>query len=244
MPDNFDSIRDAQRLRIAPPTIINLLGIVNDVPESAVKEWKKEFPTMPSDPSAKEIREAAGKYDRAYQRAWKRDIERRMELWGPAAKAFVRGASDLAQMDVHYQDALVISDLLCAVAARNQRRDQESRDRKRGAHTSVANKLDGYEIFELPDPHALVRSIELVIDRQSTRAELRPTGLLRELLAEAELDRIKRCAYVKCGRFFWASRIDSPCCKESCRNAYKQKRHQERQNRQYRKFKTRNKANE
>jgi hypothetical protein len=68
-------------------------------------------------------------------------------------------------------------------------------------------------------------------------AVIEPQKPFRQFLTEVELDRIKRCAHESCMRIFWASRTDRPCCSESCRNAYKQKKHRDREklNRPYRK---------
>jgi hypothetical protein len=63
----------------------------------------------------------------------------------------------------------------------------------------------------------------------SGRTVLEPAEPLNAFLNEVELVRIKRCAYEKCKKLFWAGRVDKPCCSRSCGNAYKQQRHRDRQ---------------
>lgn len=74
-------------------------------------------------------------------------------------------------------------------------------------------------------------------DNGAMRAVVEPLEPLKLFLEKVDLNRIKRCAYEKCRKIFWAGRIDRPCCSELCRNAYRQKRHRERekQNRPYKK---------
>jgi hypothetical protein len=94
-------------------------------------------------------------------------------------------------------------------------------------------------VYRFFSPQALpLFSLRMVkSDNGAMRAEVEPLQPLKLFLEAVDLNRIKRCAYEKCRKIFWAGRIDRPCCSEPCRNAYRQKMHREREkeNRPYKK---------
>lgn len=196
---------------MATSAMEHLIEIANDVPQSATQEFERGFEVIPRYPSANEIA-VAGDPRLAIERAWRAEIKQRMISWGLAAKEYVCEIADAAQMDMRYEEVIGFRELLDSIAAHNWRDEGK-----------------GGAIFNFPDSNALLRSLELTMDHQTKRGQIRAKGLLSVFLKDAELDRIKRCAYEKCARLFWASRIDRPCCQESCRNRYKQKRHRERE---------------
>jgi hypothetical protein len=116
-------------------------------------------------------------------------------------------------MDARYHEALALRALLSSIAEQNEALDK-------------GHKAD--IVLSFPDSTDLLRSMALRISRSRRPARLEPKGLFKTILDEGALDRIKRCAYEKCNRFFWATRMDRSCCQESCANAHRQKLHRER----------------
>jgi hypothetical protein len=191
--------------------------------------------------SEAEFEEAGGDGQRALRVRWMKQIETIVEPWGDSARTYVLepkqslpGAADhlFFEMQRRYSLAISIRDLLDTIAEQN-------------ATSPATNHFD--RIYKLPYSVELLSTLSLrmarndisesVVKERPRRAVLEPAEPLKRFLEEVELDRIKRCAYEKCRKIFWAGRIDRPCCSEICRNSYRQKKHRERkkENRRYNK---------
>jgi predicted RNA-binding Zn ribbon-like protein len=210
------------RSRPAPEAIARLLQIVNDVPKSA--DPLKDFVGRPRDPSSEEVSEAGG-WIQAYRARWILELKEFVRYWGESARRYVLEASEFEEIDKRYRAAPALRKLLESIADQNRKRAE--------AVKPVFDDL----FFELPaEAHNLLDSLALRMSNANKHATIEATGLLKTLIEEAELDRIKSCAFETCGKLFWAGRIDRPCCSEPCRNAYRQKRHRlkKKQNEEYR----------
>ncbi len=193
-------------------------------------------------PSAGEVAEAGGDINRVIRTRWAKKIETAVASWGEAARAYVTKPTKsrerdregiVFEMQKRYSLALSIRDLLNAVADQNPTSPHE-------------NATD--RIYRLPYSVDFLSMLSLRMARQddaegavkkrSRGAVIEPPEPLKRFLDEVELGRIKRCAYEKCAKIFWASRIDKPCCSDTCRNAYKQQKHRdrERENQPYKEF--------
>jgi hypothetical protein len=174
-----------------------------------------------------------------------RRLEARIEFWRDPAKAYVLKAKSEIGRDEQgvfnelygrQVEALAIRDFLNQIANQNAVQSEADPDR--------VYRLSGSPISAVT--LRMVKTTGLMPDTlqkpggkpvRLRRVVFEPQGLFKDFLDVVELDRIKKCLHEKCGKIFWASRIDRPCCSESCRAAYKQKRHRERekQNRPYKK---------
>ncbi len=132
--------------------------------------------------------------------------------WGGPARTYVLEARDYQERVERYNTATGMRDLLGAIADQN-------------AFGTTART------YRLPYSISLLSAFSLV----QGGVVLEPPAPLKPFLEEVELERIKRCA--KCRKIFWAGRLNKPCCSPACRNAYKQKKHREREkeNRLYKK---------
>jgi hypothetical protein len=222
----LSSASGQQRLRSHPASeaIARLLQIANDVPKTA--DPVQDFLRRPRDPSPEEICEAGG-WHQAYGARWIFEIKELVRCWGKLARGYVLEVSEFEEIDKRYREAPAMRRLLDSIADQNRKRCEETKPAL------------GDLLFELP-PEAgnLLGSLCLRMENSNKLATIEATGLLKTLIEQAELDRIKSCAHERCGKLFWASRTDRPCCSEPCRNAYKQKRHRlkKKQNGQYKKF--------
>lgn len=193
------------------------------------------------DLSDAECSEAGGDGKRALRARWMKQIETIVQSWGDSARAYVLEPKEsmandreriVFEMNKRYSLAISIRDLLHAIADQNP--------------TSPPKNAPD-RVYSLPYSAGLLSTLTLRMVRNDNsegevkerprRAVLEPPEPLRLFLEEVELDRIKRCAYEKCGKIFWAGRVDRPCCSEVCRNAYRQRKHREKgkENRRYRK---------
>lgn len=137
------------------------------------------------------------------------------------------------------QTATTIRTLLSAIADQNPTSPPKSARAIREAMEGRNGQLDSapgrtYQLPPVPEVLSafslrMMRSEAGETNNRTMRAALVPAGPLKQFLEEVELDRIKRCAFEKCKKIFWAGRLDRPCCSDTCRNAYKQKRHRDRE---------------
>jgi hypothetical protein len=196
-----------KRLRKDFPYTSLTLAVTNAVPAAA----SKELLSSQQDPWPNEIK-ADGEIGPSHPAVGVSHLKRHMaeDGWGLAAKAYVCERRTAKEMDERYHEVIALWALFADIAQQNAARGKEQ---------------PGEILFSLPPSIGLLSSLKLF----RHRARLEAKGLLKKVLDEGQLDGIKRCAYEKCGRFFWAQRIDRPCCQESCRNAYRQKRHRERE---------------
>lgn len=240
------------RARPEPGTVRQFIRIANDVPAKPAPDptthleqhdplHQRLFSGILENPfSDTEFAESGHDAHRATRNRWIKEIETVVESWGEAARAYVlepkasmARESELAvfeQMDKRYSLAIGFRDLLGTIADQNP--------------TSPPNRAPD-RIYRLPSSSELVSVLSLRMTPRDNadlsggqmRAVLEASAPLKSFLEEVELDRIKRCAHEKCGKIFWAGRVDRPCCSDACRNAYKQKTHRERkkQNRPYKK---------
>jgi predicted RNA-binding Zn ribbon-like protein len=205
-----------QRLRIPSKNLKRLLEIANGV--TVMADLSRE---IPADPSPQEVADT-GSFQKAFETRWANMITTLIDSWGATAKRYVLRGRTFAEWDERYAEAIALRDLLNSLAAKNQGR----------------TKTEEVDILiDLPESVQLVRSLKLRLRGSPGRAALEPRGLLGELFQSPDLDRIKRCSRDGCNRLFFAGRMNRPCCRERCRNAYKQKQHREREkgNRLYRK---------
>jgi hypothetical protein len=211
--ENMKSQREQQRLRRAPPAILTLIDIANDVPDEDLAIENDR--TFPPEPTEDEITLHGG-FQKAWEAAFDNQLEQKVLRLGAEARKYILAGDGYLDRSSRYEEVRRLRVLLDAVASYNQSK-------------SAAQKV----IF------TNCRT-ELSIHQ----GRLSATNLLGVALSESGFDRIKRCAYQKCRRFFWAGRLDKPCCEESCRRAHKQQRHreQQRRNQAYKKFQTRRKV--
>jgi hypothetical protein len=141
----------------------------------------------------------------------------------PGQEEFLRG---------HHRDriAKAVGDLLRGIAFQNS----AAMEKSAGGFSYWI-----YDCRELLSEFCLrmVRSHNDAAKNGEMRAVLEPREPMKTFLAEVELSRVKRCAYEACAKIFWAGRLDQPCCSDACGNAYRQKRHRDREkeNRPYKK---------
>jgi hypothetical protein len=202
-----------------PPTVKQFIQIANGVPKP---KPDPTFPGLNEDPLWEALQTAA-ESDRIDPIRQKAILTNVVEVsWLGGAKAYVLEAKGYSAMIDRYQTGVAIRDLLDAIASQN------STDQHPGART---------RIYSLPQSGDLLSRLALRMvensneecrtKRREMTAAIVPSEPLRQFLEEVELDRIKRCGHEKCGNLFWAGRVDKPCCSETCRNAYKQKKHRE-----------------
>ena len=217
---------DSERLRRAPPIITFAIKIANDVPKGLndlhdIRETPKE-----------DFVNRWGLHHARPPMLWLGALKRRVaeDGWGVIAREYVFGSPDIPETGRRYHEAIALRDLFMSIANQNEARPK--------GHP-------GDITLSLPPSPELLASLTLFVSRSNKKARLEPRGLFKAILDEGELGRIRVCAYEKCERLFWAGRVDRPCCQESCRNAYKQKRHRERekQNRANNKTRKRSKSN-
>ncbi len=224
--EHSSSSIESERLPKSFPRTTYALEVVNAIPAAAAQHsYNSETLQIPwRDPTAAEIKRFGGP-NLAKERIRMDSLKRRMakEGWGQAARDYVFEPPRVQEKDARFVQATALRALLTSIAEQNETR----------------GKGHGDDIV-LWLPVAISILTSLTISGKQCRIEPEE-GLFKEILDEGQLGRIKRCAYEKCQRFFWAARVDRPCCQESCRNAYRQKRHRERekQNRQTRKRKKR-----
>jgi hypothetical protein len=240
------------RSRKEPSTVGQYIRIANDVPmgpgsdpmtrhleDPLIKWWLSGG--LLTDLSEAEIAETCGDARDVARSRWLKKIETTVESWGESGRAYVMGPREsethnpedvVFDMQKRYTLAISIRDLLSSIAEENETSPRENAAER---------------IYRLPYSVELVSTLSLRMTQSdpratakepSRRAVIEPPEPLARLLEEVELGRIKRCAYEKCRKIFWAGRLDRPCCSDSCRNAYKQKRHRDRdrENRPYKQF--------
>jgi hypothetical protein len=234
------------RTRLVPPTVAEFIDIANSAGALESKDTPDPFLALQADMElSMEDVDAAGSEHNATLLYYMKGIEAAVQNWDDPARGYVlaHGKSldhDLDQafrnMRDRYQHVSGIRDLLIHIADENS--------------SAIPRRPD--LAYSLPWTIWILLSLTVVQRPRSKRsirpgrdteighagvAVIEPQEPFRQFLKEVELDRIKRCAYEKCRRIFWAGRADRPCCSESCRNAHKQKKHRERekQNRPYRK---------
>lgn len=204
----------SEGLRIIAPATALAIAVANGVRESNVSEIDAWIP-IPRDPTPAEIRRF-GSARIAYAALWATCIRKRItdERWDLAATDYVLEPQDFGEIDRRVHEAIALRELFSAIAEQNAARQKQDR-----------NEI----VLALPPSIDLLRSMKLRVSVDRKQARLESEGLLKALVEEGELGRIRRCAYEKCQRFFLAGRVDTPCCQKSCRNAHKQKRHRERE---------------
>lgn len=204
----------SEGLRIIAPTTALAIAVANGVRQSDASEIDSWIP-IPRDPTPEEVRRFGGTRS-AYEALWVISVRKHItdEHWDLAARDYVLEPQDFGEIDRRVHEAIALRELFSAIAEQNAARQKQDR-----------NEI----VLALPPSIDLLRSMKLHVSRQRKQARLESEGLLKALIEEGELGRIRRCAYEKCQRFFLAGRVDTPCCQKSCRNAHKQKRHRERE---------------
>jgi hypothetical protein len=221
--------RQELRTRLEPETVGRFIRIANDVPEA---ELDPDFPGMPRNPLFEAFMKTQLESADEWPTAGVSIIRKIVRDWGEHARAYVLEGKTYGEMDWRYNLARTFRDLLSAIASQNP---------------MSPFKTASDRIYKLPHSATLLSTLSLRMVRTTDSrpaatkrlkcAVIEPPEHLREFLEHVELERIKRCAYEKCSKIFWAGRIDTPCCSEPCRNAYRQKKHRDkkRENRPYKK---------
>ena len=205
------SKRKVLRVRPVPGVIVQNLRLVNDVRDGAsaldfdIARATTEAQT--GDPATAVLNE----------------FTRLTTAWGRLAKAFVFSDQNPAGVGERYNQMCASRDFLASLAAQN-------RSFRELHHKNGRERVE--RVYDLPD--SVKREIISGLRMDNKSKAIRPVypEPIETFLTKAELDRIGQCLYQGCTKFFWAGRLDKPCCSKRCDNAYRQhkfrNRHQER----------------
>jgi hypothetical protein len=203
-----------QELRTRPETLqaSRLFALINAIPASA--DWK-DF----SKDTLFEYAESAEGVRAGWDNGCRLAVGPAIENWGSEARDYVLTnghPENSIGIFERFQEALDFRDFVRSVAEDNNRFWDQ--------HSVKSGDLPKNRNFKFP---STVTALAIRLDTGTKQWSLVYGGLFKDLLDNVELDRIKCCAYSKCGKIFWAGRVDKPCCSDACWNPFKQKRHRE-----------------